>query len=1535
MEDSESLFSQSLGGTKKKKKRTVIVVKKFEKRSPKKEVFVSRKLKDGDDKDLEESFLGNSSAQRPTKDSAGEILNRSILGDPKTFAMYEEHNDGSDSSPTLLSPPGRGGSRKTMARGSSVDSNAKVVDTKKDKKVAMVTDSQNYVDSLKRLKMTAHKLRAKEREKEENLIQYLPVNERFDLNKEGKVLAMWQERQKKWDKIQKSLSKKVNVNEANLLMSTADDFRTRNEEYDLLQAAIPVHERFGADSWEMQLRGGTEKAVTIGHIFSGLSCNVSVKRATPATLRKPKKSRGPGKTTQFIGAFPSLKSRQKQLKKALQTLRPHSMSENDVDSLVISSKNLFDWAIDSSVQHMNEQVDNNYGNVNGENADDDISLDDYDRDVFVESEPTSTGPQINFESSRTILFNALQNETSKSVVTFVNSGSTALEYSWKKIATNMESELVDTFGKRKCVLREHELSEKRPVFFCSCPNGQILPGQEINTIFLFNSKGCGGYFREAWMLDTSPKAIVVYPNRLTRTASMDGVADGRSAQPLPSAVYVKLKGYAATLDENQHRRDASLHTIDQNCIRANVSDAIYNSIRYVRKPVTMSDLEDRKLRLFKAKNASTIMTECECCVDESSINLTFSRFQSFTSLANDVITFSEKVSSLENDKAVEAGIDSIPSIKNCLNDPTALRELRDLLLPEVSLSSFDEISEDMLWLEWDLNLATLSDELRRLETSSQNIKKYENIIETNRIAAEKKRISAERRAADSDYESEEDDEEDEEDDEELSIQQEHELVLHCAELKNRLCRMYYMLSIRTLPSIESRINAAIGNAIDNYEEMRSEVIDSIEQKGKFEPAPIPNPFSEEGVSFWDDLLIIPTDPAEITRRAKAGTDKDPKRKFFIGLYEKVSNSLLHNLASSLSEIDGELDVCAKSEIEQNKSFESLSDVAALRPTDMESMSSKGTVFMGFNGRCFSTEFLKSAFNFSNMEQREAVSPILEMASFGVKSILLLHETHAPSAGDTVKTTSQKIQHVLTKEDAILAEEKDVKEGRIHNYSVVPCATIPELIRLMQSTARSEDVVKVYYLENLSSTEIVPTRSDYVEYLSDDDEAPIPIGLEDSRKLKRKAWEDEGPQKILTSITLNKKQSKVSCYTDAGYAIRDIFQEGENVWVEACSVSFIDTPALSKIKAHRILSSRLRDLLLWVSTIQNMRNSNVVLKQIVDEEEQKAADDPVEQVGEIAPKPMDFCRRFGNLFPPSHTLTPAFIASIGGTLKPGKMKLLEHLIDFATKIIICGEVCIPFVACTSGVAFTQHEQICSDYRLLCGLILKKAKLRGVEILLPDDLVVGDEPLSHAQLQQCFANVDDSARDEGADYEGESGVISLQPVDDKGVIVTGFVYDIGPSSCDAFTKAISSCQLHLSWGTVGCSEISSFQSGQRAIVAAASPQLNPEEDTDVKTEVTLPTTPHNIVIGSSNVEWWARIADPEGEFEGHLTKMGVADYVSLDSNAMCYLLSNRYSTALENVLRRPPTDAEWDYLTALRHEDDEEDEEEEEEDDEDED
>lgn len=243
----------------------------------------------------------------------------------------------------------------------------------------------------------------------------------------------------------------------------------------------------------------------------------------------------------------------------------------------------------------------------------------------------------------------------------------------------------------------------------------------------------------------------------------------------------------------------------------------------------------------------------------------------------------------------------------------------------------------------------------------------------------------------------------------------------------------------------------------------------------------------------------------------------------------------------------------------------------------------------------------------------------------------------------------------------------------------------------------------------------------------------------------------------------------------------------------------------------------------------------------------------------------------------------------------------------------GEFSLPFLLAV-GVVFTRGE-LYSGFRTVCGNLIAKARLRGVELVLPADLTVGDELISPEQMAKSSTVIDRDARDEGGDYEGEGTVVTCDP---KGLSIPGYPFDIGPLTCQNIRSIIPQHSLHLSWGTAGCCEISTFQAGQRALVESSIAKPN---------STSLP--PRNLVIGEANVEWWSRICDSEGEFDGNIVKKGDADFVCRSSSTFTSIISHLPSTHISNILRRSPNLDEWDYLTAVRKEDEEEEEDEDEE------
>ena len=142
---------------------------------------------------------------------------------------------------------------------------------------------------------------------------------------------------------------------------------------------------------------------------------------------------------------------------------------------------------------------------------------------------------------------------------------------------------------------------------------------------------------------------------------------------------------------------------------------------------------------------------------------------------------------------------------------------------------------------------------------------------------------------------------------------------------------------------------------------------------------------------------------------------------------------------------------------------------------------------------------------------------------------------------------------------------------------------------------------------------------------------------------------------------------------------------------------------------------------------------------------------------------------------------------------------------------------------------------AEYNAVARHLIAKARLRGVNFVLPVDVLVADELIRPELKRKCFDTFDADSRDEGADYDGEiksvfvgyppdspaSAELALvgpylgcpAPANDD-VFIRGFIYDIGEASRKTLQATVAASDLLLVWGTVGVCEVSGFQMGQRA-------------------------------------------------------------------------------------------------------------------------
>lgn len=228
----------------------------------------------------------------------------------------------------------------------------------------------------------------------------------------------------------------------------------------------------------------------------------------------------------------------------------------------------------------------------------------------------------------------------------------------------------------------------------------------------------------------------------------------------------------------------------------------------------------------------------------------------------------------------------------------------------------------------------------------------------------------------------------------------------------------------------------------------------------------------------------------------------------------------------------------------------------------------------------------------------------------------------------------------------------------------------------------------------------------------------------------------------------------------------------------------------------------------------------------------------------------------------------------------------------------GEVAVPFVAAANSCSFVKHHALSSEFRQASCHLIKKARMRGVRLLLPVDGVFGDAEISTADRMRCFDAVDPGSRDDGTDYEGDTTTVNLEAF--RGSSVDGFMYDIGPESARALEEGARSASIVLCWGTAGVCEFASFQAGQRALVESVAAK----EDGATKSPISL-------VIGVAAVEWFARMSDADGERtggDGDIERAGIVSYAQR-SSVLASILSLHNSVVLKATTRRASEHSEW--------------------------
>jgi phosphoglycerate kinase len=152
----------------------------------------------------------------------------------------------------------------------------------------------------------------------------------------------------------------------------------------------------------------------------------------------------------------------------------------------------------------------------------------------------------------------------------------------------------------------------------------------------------------------------------------------------------------------------------------------------------------------------------------------------------------------------------------------------------------------------------------------------------------------------------------------------------------------------------------------------------------------------------------------------------------------------------------------------------------------------------------------------------------------------------------------------------------------------------------------------------------------------------------------------------------------------------------------------------------------------------------------------------------------------------------YVVVLGGSKVSDKLGVIDNLIDKADKLLIGGGMVFTFLKAQGhevGKSLLEDDQLDT-----CRRYLTEAADRGVEILLPTDVVV------------------DTAFPSG-DREPQPSVVPASeiPADSLGL-------DIGPESAQAFADALRDAKTVFWNGPMGVFEVDAFADGTRAVAQA---------------------------------------------------------------------------------------------------------------------
>ncbi len=158
----------------------------------------------------------------------------------------------------------------------------------------------------------------------------------------------------------------------------------------------------------------------------------------------------------------------------------------------------------------------------------------------------------------------------------------------------------------------------------------------------------------------------------------------------------------------------------------------------------------------------------------------------------------------------------------------------------------------------------------------------------------------------------------------------------------------------------------------------------------------------------------------------------------------------------------------------------------------------------------------------------------------------------------------------------------------------------------------------------------------------------------------------------------------------------------------------------------------------------------------------------------------------------------FVAILGGSKVSDKIQVIDALIEKADAILIGGGMCFTFIASQGESVGTSLME--ADWVEQSAAMMQKAAQRGVEFLLPVDVVVADRFAEDAEIQTVS--------------------VDQIPADMMGL-------DIGPETAELYGRVIGGAGSVFWNGPMGVFEMAPFEAGTKAVAYAVA--ANKDADT----------------------------------------------------------------------------------------------------------